>query len=78
MCVAPQAPSVASAPLPLNLAPVASAPAAPTAAAAEVMEVNAAVAALREQLSALQANADASRANMIKLNLREAEEILRG
>lgn len=42
------------------------------------MEVNAAVAALREQLSTLQANSDASRANMIKLNLREAEGILRG
>lgn len=47
-------------------------------AAAEVMEVNAAVAALREQLSALQSNTDESRTNMIKLNLREAEEILRG
>lgn len=42
------------------------------------MEVNAAVAALREQLSALQSNTDDSRTNMIKLNLREAEAILRG
>lgn len=49
-----------------------------SAAAAEVVEVNAAVAALREQLSALQSNTDDSRTNMIKLNLREAEAILRG
>lgn len=48
------------------------------AAAAEVMEVNAAVAALHEQLTALQANTDPSRANMIKLNLREAEQMLAG
>ncbi len=40
--------------------------------------MNAAVAAVREQLSALQANTDASRTNIIKLNLREAEGILQG
>lgn len=42
------------------------------------MEVNAAVAALREQVSALQSNTDESRTNMIRLNLREAVGILQG
>jgi len=40
------------------------------------MEVNAAVAALKEQLTALQTNTDPSRNNMLKLNLREAQEAL--
>jgi hypothetical protein len=40
------------------------------------MEVNAAVTALREQLAALQGNADPARTSVIKLNLREAEETL--
>lgn len=40
------------------------------------MEVNAAVATLKEAMEALQTNADDSRGNMLKLNLREAEEAL--
>lgn len=40
------------------------------------MEVNAAVAALKQQLTALQTNTDPSRNNMLKLNLREAQEAL--
>lgn len=40
------------------------------------MEVNAAVGALKEQLTALQTNTEPSRDNIIKLNLREAEENL--
>lgn len=47
-----------------------------SAAAAEVMEVNAAVAALREQLAEMQSNTDPSRRPMIRLNVREAEETL--
>ena len=44
--------------------------------AAEVAEVQAAVAALRQQLEALQANNDPSRAAMARLNLREARQAL--
>lgn len=40
------------------------------------MEVNAAVAALREQLAEMQSNTDPSRRPMIRLNVREAEETL--
>ena len=40
------------------------------------MEVNAAVAALKESLTALQGNTDGSRSAMLKLNLREAQETL--
>ncbi|KAI3429831.1 hypothetical protein D9Q98_010144 [Chlorella vulgaris] len=47
-----------------------------TQTAAEVVEVNAAVAAVRMQLSELQGNIDPSRDNMIRLNLREAEDLL--
>ncbi|EFN59842.1 hypothetical protein CHLNCDRAFT_49694 [Chlorella variabilis] len=61
-----------------NLPPMTPAAIAASQTAAEVMEVNAAVAALHEQLTALQANTDPSRANMIKLNLREAEQMLAG
>eukprot|EP00887_Chlorella_sp_A99_P003833 scaffold11.g3833.t1 len=42
--------------------------------AAEVAEVQAAVLAVTQQLEALQANTDASRANMVRLNLREARQ----
>lgn len=40
--------------------------------------MNAAVSELREALSALQGNADPSRSNIVKLNLREAQEVLEG
>ena len=38
--------------------------------------MNAAVAALKESLTALQGNVDGSRSSMLKLNLREAQETL--
>ncbi|KAL4437359.1 hypothetical protein ABPG75_004498 [Micractinium tetrahymenae] len=59
-----------------ELPPMTPAAIAASQTAAEVMEVNAAVAALREQLAALQGNTDPSRQSMIRLNLREAEETL--
>ncbi|KAL4429817.1 hypothetical protein ABPG77_010934 [Micractinium sp. CCAP 211/92] len=59
-----------------DLPPMTPAAIAASQTAAEVMEVNAAVAALREQLAAMQSNTDPSRQPMIRLNLREAEETL--
>lgn len=59
-----------------DLPPMTPAAIAASQTAAEVMEVNAAVAALREQLAEMQSNTDPSRRPMIRLNVREAEETL--
>lgn len=52
--------------------PISAATVAASQAAAELVEVQAAVMAVREQLTAMLNNADESSVNMLKLNLREA------
>lgn len=57
-------------------APASATTVAASQAAAELVEIQAAVFAVRESLSALQTNPDASREGMLKLNLREAVQSL--
>jgi hypothetical protein len=68
-----------SAPGPSNVddePPASAATVAASQAAAELVEIQSAVMSVREQLSTLQSNADASKIPMIKLNLREAAQSL--
>jgi hypothetical protein len=48
----------------------------PPCAAAEVLEVRNAVAAIKSSLEAMRANTEPSKSNMLRLNLREARDIL--
>lgn len=56
--------------------PVSAATVAASQAAAELVEIQTAVLFVKDQLSALQSNSDASKTSMLKLNLREATQSL--
>ena len=58
--------------------PVSPAAVAASQAAAELVEIQTAVLAVKNQLAELQANTDVSRTSMLKLNLREATQSLSG